>query len=141
MSALIVVGCGASKLDHPADAADLYTGQHYRLCLAAARSIAADDSIMILSARYGLVTLTQRLMPYDLTLGQPGAVGPNKVLTQAVVHRVLGRPVIVLASARYADLIRQVWDDGMVTAPLAHQGIGRQRATLARIRREGVTAG
>jgi hypothetical protein len=141
VSPVVVVGCGAAKLDHPAPAAELYVGQHFRLCLSAARKIAPDDSIMILSACYGLVSLGDRLTPYDLTLGQPGAVGAGKVRVQAIAHGVIRRPVIVLASARYADLARAAWDAGMVTAPLAHQGIGRQRGTLARICREGLTVG
>lgn len=136
---LVIVGCGAAKLGHAAPAADLYTGQHFRAALATALAIAPHHRILILSARYGLVRPTEVIAPYDLTVGQQGAVHAEIIAADA---RRLGvdraAPVVVLASARYAALCRAVWPE--VVTPLTGQGIGYQRATLARIRREGIPA-
>lgn len=129
---LVIIGCGAAKLDRPAPAAQLYTGQHFRACLATATAIAPRDSILILSARYGLLGLDDPAEPYDLTMGQPGAIGADQLATQATARGQLNQPVIALCSARYASLARQVWAD--VATPLAGLGIGRQRHALAVMR-------
>lgn len=137
---IVIVGCGAAKRPDPAPASSLYTGQHYRLAMAAALAIAPRDRVFILSAKYGLVTLDQTISPYDLTIGDPGAVTGDEVALQAASLGVLGCRVVVLASVRYADIARIAWGERFVTAPLAGQGIGRQRGTLARIRTEGLPA-
>lgn len=128
---LVVIGCGAAKLDHPAPAASLYTGQHFRACLRAARALVPDDRIFVLSARYGLVGLAAELEPYDLRLGQPGSVTVLDVTRQAVAGGLAGRPVLALCSARYVDVLRPAFPG--VRAPLAGLGIGRQRHVLASI--------
>jgi hypothetical protein len=61
-----LVGCSADKLDRPARAADLYTGQLYRATRRWAEAHA--DEWGILSALYGAVPPTQQLRPYDLAL-------------------------------------------------------------------------
>ena len=132
---LVIVGCGAGKLDHPAPASALYTGQHFRLCLRAALALADHRRVLILSARYGLVGLPDVIAPYDLSIGQPGAVGAALVARQADARGLADAAPVVLAAARYADVCRAVWPT--VAAPLAGLGIGRQRAALARIIREG----
>lgn len=126
---LVVIGCGAAKLGHPAPAADLYTGQHFRACLRAARALVPDDRIFVLSARYGLVGLADVIEPYDLRMGQPGAVTVLDVTRQAVARGLAGRPVIALCAARYADMLRVAFPG--VRTPLAGLGIGRQRHVLA----------
>ena len=132
---LVIVGCGAAKLDHPAPASALYVGQHFRLCLRAALALADHRRVLVLSARYGLAGLGDVLAPYDLTLGQPGAIPPALVAEQALLRGLADAAPVELASARYAALCHAGWPT--VTAPLAGLGIGRQRAALARIIREG----
>lgn len=70
----VVIPCGARKLPGTHRATDLYTGPYYRACLAWARSITTDDSIVILSARYGFLWLGDVVESYEQTLGQPGAI-------------------------------------------------------------------
>lgn len=135
---LVIIGCGADKLDRPAPAASLYTGQHFRVCLATALAIAPRDSVLILSARYGLLGLDDHAEPYDLTIGQPGAVSVGQLAAQARTRGQLDRPAVALCGKRYAALVRAVWSD--VTTPLAGLGIGRQRHALAVIRAEGLPA-
>lgn len=131
---LVVIGCGAGKLDHPAPAAELYTGTYFRECLATARAIADPESIRILSAKHGLVRLDDVLEPYDVTLGDPFDRIPTRAVTaQAIDQGLAGRRVLALCSARYADVLRAA--GFKVDAPLANLGIGRQRRKLAEMRR------
>jgi hypothetical protein len=130
---LVIVGCGAAKLDRPAAAAELYTGQHFRACLLTARALVPDALIRILSARHGLLELDELVQPYDVKLGQAGSITGHELAAQAWERGLLGpRPVTCLCSAAYVALARQVWP-GLI-APLAGQGIGCQRHTLAVIR-------
>jgi hypothetical protein len=61
-----LVGCGKTKLPHPAPAGELYTGQLFRAAFAYARK--TYDRTYILSAKYGLVHPATVIAPYDLTL-------------------------------------------------------------------------
>jgi hypothetical protein len=66
-----LVGCGRSKLSHPARARDLYTGSLFRAArryVDAAMAAGQLDAWLILSARYGAVHPDQILGPYEATL-------------------------------------------------------------------------
>jgi hypothetical protein len=131
--AVVLVGCGARKTSHPATAADLYTGTYFRACLSTALAIAPRDHVLILSARHGLLGLDDGpVEPYQLTLGQPGAVTAAQVRAQAAERGIGDGPVVALCGARYAALAAQVW--AQVATPLAGLGIGRQRHVLATLR-------
>lgn len=129
---IVVIGCGAAKLDHAAPAAELYTGQHFRVCRSTAEALAAPGCWFILSARYGLVEPTAVLEPYDLILGQPGAVQWPLVRRQALRLGVYGDRVTALCGAAYADLLFHVFRD--VRRPLAGLGIGQQRGMMRALR-------
>lgn len=129
---LVVIGCGAAKLDRPAPAADLYVGGYFRLALAAALQLADRDDVLVLSAKHGLLGLGDVVAPYDLTMGQPGSVTAQQLAHQAAVRGQLGRPVLALCSRRYAAMLQLVWAD--VATPLAGLGIGHQRHVLALLR-------
>lgn len=136
MKPIVIVGCSGRKRLYPCRAQDMYTGQHFALAWAAARALAPFECRFILSARYGLLAAADVIAPYDLTLGQPGAVTSGQLAGQAAARGLAGGlAVIALCSARYATLIGEVWPDA--TTPLAHLGIGRQRAVLAQIRDTG----
>lgn len=128
----VVIGCGAAKLDHPAAAAELYTGQHFRACRITAAAL-AEDRWLILSAKYGLLWPWQQIAPYDLTIGQPSAITSREVMIQASRLGMLGEHVTALCGAAYADVLGAVFPN--VWRPLAGLGIGRQRAMLAELRR------
>lgn len=129
---IVVIGCGASKQDHAAPARELYTGAYFRSCLAAATAAAPLERVFILSARYGLVPLGRVIEPYDLTIGEPGAITVDQLKDQAEALGITGQPVTALCSARYAGLVGAIWED--VTTPLAGLGIGYQRAVLGAMR-------
>ena len=132
---LVIVGCGARKRADRAPAAGLYTGPYFRACLATATAIAARDHVLILSARYGLLALDDQVDPYDLTLGQPGAIDARQLAEQAHARGLFGSAVIALCGARYAALLGEIWAD--VRTPLAGLGIGQQRHVLAAMRTAG----
>ena len=131
---IVIVGCGARKRLYPCRAVEMYCGQYFLACWAAAVTL-AEGNVYILSAKYGLLLPGKVIAPYDLTVGQPGAVTGDEVRAQARELGAAGRPVVALCSARYVQLCRSAWP--AVVAPLAGLGIGQQRHVLAEIRRTG----
>ena len=132
MGELVVIGCGARKLSHAAPAAELYTGVYFAECLRTARKMANDDRVLILSAHYGLVGLADVIEPYDLRMGQPGAVRVAEVRDQAAARGILGDTVTALCGSIYAAVLREVWPD--LRTPLAGLGIGYQRQRMRKLR-------
>lgn len=61
------MSCVSQKLPHRAKAKDLYISTLFKLNLKYAKSI-CPDSIYILSAKYGLLSLEQEIEPYEQTL-------------------------------------------------------------------------
>lgn len=70
---IMVIPCGAAKLDHAAPAAELYTSSAFRAALAAALNQVDGnrDQVLIMSALHGLVGLDEVLEPYDVKMGDP----------------------------------------------------------------------
>lgn len=125
--------CGSTKAAVPSPAGQLYLGTYHRLGLRAAAALTGPDSIRILSARHGLLPLHREIAPYDLRLGQPGAVTATTLRQQAGEQGLLDHPDVVLFGGRaYVELARQVWPHART--PLAGtKGIGEQQQRLAGI--------
>ncbi len=129
---LILVACGARKAETARPAADLYTGSYTRMCLRAARALADDGDIRIISARHGLLALTTEIEPYDTNLTDSTAITPERLRDQAAAAGLLHRDVVVLAGTGYTRLVREIWPSA--AAPLlGSRGIGEHRQRLARI--------
>lgn len=81
----IIIPCGAAKLDRPAPARDLYTGQMFRHTLHAAQTEAdaIGGRVLILSAQHGLIDPDTVIAPYNTRMGQPGSVTPGTIARQA----------------------------------------------------------
>jgi hypothetical protein len=62
-----LVGCGKTKLAHPARARDLYTGNLF-VATRGHVEAAGYDAWYVLSARYGLVSPDQIIEPYEATM-------------------------------------------------------------------------
>ena len=136
---VVLIGCGARKAAMPQRPAALYTGPYFQSCLRAALATAPREQVLVLSARHGLLGLDDGpIDPYELTLGQPGAVTAAQLRAQAVSHGIADAAVVALCGARYAALAAQVWTQ--VATPLAGLGIGRQRHVLARMTAAGCAA-
>lgn len=131
---LIVVPCGARKLDRRARAADMYVGSYHRACRRAAEAL-RPDRLVILSARYGLLDLDDEIEPYDTAHGAAGSVTADVLRDQAVRRGVAGLdPVVVLGGARHVALATAVWPHART--PLSGtRGMGEQVARLSAMAR------
>lgn len=137
MPDLVLVTCGASKRDEPMAAADLYTGTYYRLCLEYGLSLAGGgrNRVRILSAKHGLLPLDRITAPYEVTIGDPGAITPAALYQQAVRDGLIhARDVQVVGGKGYHRLAATVWP-GAVHALAGHGGMGKQMAFMKSQRR------
>ncbi|MEU1534185.1 DUF6884 domain-containing protein [Streptomyces fagopyri] len=131
---LIVIPCGARKLDHRARVADMYIGSYHRACRRAAEAL-RPDRLVILSARYGLLGLDDEIDPYDTPHGAADAVTARLLADQAAERGITDLdPVVVLGGARHVTLAKTVWPHGLT--PLSGtRGMGEQMARLAAMAR------
>lgn len=85
---ILLVGCGKSKLPHPAAARDLYTGNLFRSARGYAE--ASGRPWLILSALHGVVEPEHEIDPYDLTMADRiagrGGFDRNKVLPEMALR-------------------------------------------------------
>jgi hypothetical protein len=142
-----VIPCGAAKLDHPAPARDLYTGQMFRHTLAAAEAAATWDRthgcgearILILSALHGLTELHAVKAPYEQKMGQPGSVTPAELTAQALDLGIdWGSDVYALLPAAYYTALDEALRPLCVYVQPVYEaapGIGYQRNVNACIAR------
>jgi hypothetical protein len=125
MSGIVIVACGAKKLDRPASARRLYTGSYFQACLDYALTLAKAKDVFIISAKYGLVGLNDVIEPYNKRLGDPFSVTEFSLATQAEQLGLLAKKVMVVGGREYAGLCRKVWK--RVEAPLEGKGgLGEQ---------------
>jgi len=127
MKPLYLVACSAAKLDHAAPAAQLYTGQAFRLAMAAAARVNAD--VLILSAQHHVIEPDQTLAPYNRALYKMSKRERNG-WTLWVAYQLLphyGRTIVALAGKHYAQALAGFPN---VSYPLRGQGIGHQLQTL-----------
>jgi hypothetical protein len=67
MKTIVLITCVKKKLQGKHKAEDLYISPFFKKNLAYAKSLKPDE-IFILSAKYGLLNLSQEIETYDLTL-------------------------------------------------------------------------
>lgn len=127
MKPLYLIACSGAKLGHAAPAAELYTGQAFKLAMAAAERAGAD--VIILSALHGAVSPTRQLQPYNRALSDMSAHQRRvwAAMTEQQLQQHKGRAVTVLAGKHYAAAVES-WPN--VSRPLAGLGIGQQLAAL-----------
>jgi hypothetical protein len=126
-----LIACVAAKLDHAAEARDLYVSPWFRKARAYVERIGAPW--LILSAKHGLIDPGSIIAPYDATLGAMGASARRQwgacVLDELARAVDPGVPLIVLAGRKYRDAL---WPSiaHRATAPMEGMGIGEQLAWL-----------
>ena len=131
-----IVGCSRTKLDQAAPARELYArSSYFRLCFEAAA--VECDSVMILSALHGLVEPDTVLSPYNVTFGDPQAIGAETIAHQLADAGMIGADLMVFAGRRYWQAIYEAGlyfpdDQADDAGELFHvfdgcQGIGDQR--------------
>ena len=135
---IYLIGCSARKLPHAAPAAELYTGQAFKL----ARSLAMHkaDRWAILSARHGLVEPHTVIEPYDLALRDVSLEKRRAwgARVSAALHArgYRGERCVILAPRAYvvpilADRLGSNMFEHYDT-PLKGLGIGQQLGWLSR---------
>lgn len=119
---IVILGCCGPKKAVPAPAHELYSSTLFRLGWEWARSVTNTRSIFALSARYGLIHITDTVAPYSLILGQKGSVPTETIAQQARVLGLLegGQRVFVAAGKIYRRAaqsagLRLILDDGGYT--------------------------
>lgn len=132
-----LIACCSKKLDRSAPARELYQSPLFRKSLAAAELMQRYgwiDYIRILSAKHGLVTLDQRLAPYDETLNtmpaeerESWALRVLRALEQ--IYYLDRTHFIFFAGQKYRRHLSKILYS---SAPLESLGIGEQLAWLTR---------
>ncbi|MFI8815712.1 MULTISPECIES: DUF6884 domain-containing protein [unclassified Streptomyces] len=127
---LVVVACGGKKSEREGKirADERYTGNYFTACLMASEVM--DGATMVLSAKYGLIPLSEEIENYDVTWGGKGSIRLAAVKRQVEELGLTEARVTVLGGERYVKAARQVWPDA--EAPLTG-GIGKQLQQLAGI--------
>jgi uncharacterized protein DUF6884 len=136
---VVVIACGAAKLDRPAVAAELYTSANFRLHLRAARALAAElgGRVLILSALHGLVDPAAELEPYDVKMGDSGSI-PADVLAKQLAA-IAPSSIHTLLPRAYANALRAAAGGvELVDLFAGAPGIGYQRGVSAKLLRRAV---
>jgi len=140
---LLLVACCGPKLDHPAEAQDIYVSDLFRKARAYAESHGGDW--LILSAKHGVIEPTRVIEPYDQR--PPVTRAGKRAFAQelaAQLHKYRDRDIIVLAGESYCgwiyalDVSRLVDGEWITSSavfrnvhrPLKGMGIGQQKAWL-----------
>jgi len=111
MKKIVLISCVSKKRSIMAPASEMYISTLFNFNLRLAQKLEADH-IFILSAKYGLLSLDEEIMPYDLTLNQ---MGKNERIEWAgLVLRDLQKYLdlqkdhfVILAGKRYRENIIQ----------------------------------
>jgi len=131
---IVVVGCGKAKQDRRVSAGAMYIGTFHGSCRYAAEALLQDGGrLYILAAAHGLLDLSTKIDPYDITVDDPGSVSADFVQAQVRERGIESAEVTVLAGSKYVNLVRQSWPD--LEAPLAGaSGILEMKQRLSQIR-------
>lgn len=132
MAKVVFISCVSKKLSRKAKAQDLYVSPLFKLNLAYAKKL-KPNKIFILSAKHGLLRLTDVITPYDTTLNtmhdRERRAWGAKVMKQLEGKVNLKKDKFVfLAGGRYRKYLMPHM--AHVEIPMMHLGIGKQLAFL-----------
>jgi len=125
---IVLISCVSKKLNHKAQAKELYISSLFKLNMKYAQSL-NPDKIFILSAKYGLLSLEEEIEPYNETLNEKtdGEIKEwsEKVLKQLAKEADLENDeIIFLAGEKYRKyLVPQIKN---YKIPMEGLGIGKQ---------------
>ncbi len=109
MKRIVLISCVKTKLDNTAKAEKLYISDLFVKNLAFARKL-KPDYIFILSAKYGLLKLNDKIAPYEKTLNkmpvQERRVWASGVISELRKHADLEQDeFIILAGEKYREFL------------------------------------
>lgn len=141
----VIIPCGGEKATEATEARNLYTSSTFRMALEAAEASADEVTVLVLSAKHGLITLDTVVAPYDTKMGQPGSVTADEVAAQAQAHGIVWGAADVYAflpSAYFKVLDEALRSDDVYAADVyeVNSGIGDQRGICASVRRSAIAA-
>jgi len=128
MKKIVLISCVSKKLSYKSDAKNLYISPLFRYNLKYALSL-KPDKIFILSAKYGLIKLDDKITPYNKTLNKMKKAErqewAKKVLMQLSAETDINNDeIIFLAGKNYREyLIPHISN---YEIPLEGMGIGKQ---------------
>ena len=128
---VVLISCVKNKMDVPCAARDMYISDLFKKSLSYAEQLSESATVYILSAKYGLLELNQRIEPYELTLNTMNKSQrmewANKVLKQCKEKGIsFDEEVIFLCGKKYREFLMKEFKNSK--APLEHMGIGEQLA-------------
>jgi len=128
MAKIVLISCGSKKLSRPAKAKDLYISPLFRMNLKYAHQF-SPQQVYILSAKYGLLRLDDKIEPYDVTLNEMSVSEQrnwaNKVVLQLQEYCDLENDYfIILAGEKYRQYLLPHFK--FYEVPLAGLTIGKQ---------------
>jgi hypothetical protein len=101
MRHIVLIACGKTKAPVPSPARDLYQGDLFQKSLAYAEKVLDADAIYVLSAKYGLLPIDERIEPYEKTLNN-ASVGEKRDWADRVLAEL--REVADLEQDRFTIL-------------------------------------
>jgi len=134
MKNIVLISCVSKKLDRKSTAEKIYTSSLFKMNLTFAKSL-NPDGIFILSAKYGLLKLTDEIEPYDKTLNKMN-VNERKEWSKAVVNQLKSvadlknDEFIFLAGNKYREYLLTKLD--RVKIPMQGLKIGEQLQWLTK---------
>lgn len=127
MKTIALISCVSKKLACRATAREIYVSPLFRLNLTYAESL-KPDAIYVLSAKHGLLSLGDKIAPYDLTLNTMG-IAQIRAWASGVVQQ-LGE-VADLKRDRFVFLAGDKYRKFLIPN-LAHYDIPMQGLTIGR---------
>lgn len=119
MKTLVITSCCKRKLPHEARAGDLYQGNLFK----AAKNFADRKGydLVIISARYGLISPSEVMKPYDKVLKTKEDIESIKPQVVSALSKILPeyKRIIVICGKNYRKTIEQLVDGRfeIVTSP------------------------
>lgn len=134
MAKIVLISCVSKKLDHKAEAGELYTSTLFKFGMKYAYSL-NPDKIFILSAKYHLLDLDQMIEPYNTTLNDMSKT-ERKIWSHTVLEQL--RKLTNLENDEFIFLAGENYRKYLLphikhySIPMKGLGIGRQLSYLKR---------
>lgn len=141
---IVILGCGKAKRPGRHQAYAMYSGSTFRQHLRAAMTLTPLANIYVLSARHGLLHLTDEIDAYEQEWDRAGVVGFDTLQGQIERYELMrAYEVVVLASGIYVMIARMLWPwrTHRVIAPLEGLGEGDALHVSKLIRQTGSLSG
>jgi len=106
---IVFIGCGKKKSYRKNFADRMYLGNYFRTCFSLAKKLTTKNNIYILSAKYGLLKLTDVIEPYELkltSLSKEDRIRWSKKVKKQMKH--LKGKRIFICSEKYSENLKGV---------------------------------